>query len=82
MSVVVSTVCSSYAVSSSESLKKAFCLILLSGVHSSYSKCDSFIQDFKEGKLQTQPGCSAEDTLEVSGRLKQTVNTFLVKSRQ
>ncbi|XP_015775227.1 PREDICTED: DNA-directed RNA polymerase III subunit RPC1-like [Acropora digitifera] len=29
-----------------------------------YSKCDSFIQDFKEGKLQTQPGCSADDTLE------------------
>ncbi|XP_015764049.1 PREDICTED: DNA-directed RNA polymerase III subunit RPC1-like [Acropora digitifera] len=30
----------------------------------SYSKCDNFIQDFKEGKLQTQPGCSADDTLE------------------
>ncbi|XP_068736318.1 DNA-directed RNA polymerase III subunit RPC1-like isoform X2 [Montipora capricornis] len=29
-----------------------------------YSKCDTFIQDFKEGKLQTQPGCSADDTLE------------------
>lgn len=29
-----------------------------------YSKCDNFIQDFKEGKLQTQPGCSADDTLE------------------
>ena len=32
---------------------------------SSYSKCDGFIQDFKEGKLQTQPGCSQDDTLEV-----------------
>ena len=42
----------------------------------SYSKCDNFIQDFKEGKLQTQPGCSADDTLEVSVTVQQTENIF------
>ena len=31
----------------------------------SYSKCDEYIQNFKEGKLRTQPGCTAEETLEV-----------------
>jgi DNA-directed RNA polymerase III subunit RPC1 len=31
-----------------------------------YKKCDEFIQDFKESRLQTQPGCSEEETLEVS----------------
>jgi len=30
----------------------------------SYAKCDEFIQSFKEGKLTTQPGCTAEETLE------------------
>ena len=30
----------------------------------SYRKCDEFIQSFKDGKLQTQPGCSVEETLE------------------
>ena len=35
-----------------------------------YSKCDSYIQDFKEGKLQTQPGCSADETLEVNKMLR------------
>ncbi|EDO36291.1 predicted protein [Nematostella vectensis] len=29
-----------------------------------YSKCEDYINEFREGKLQTQPGCSAEDTLE------------------
>lgn len=29
-----------------------------------YTKCDSFIRDLEEGKLQTQPGCSEEETLE------------------
>ncbi|CAB4015852.1 DNA-directed RNA polymerase III subunit RPC1 [Paramuricea clavata] len=29
-----------------------------------YKKCDEFIQDFKESRLQTQPGCSEEETLE------------------
>ena len=30
-----------------------------------YEKCDEFIRDLEEGKLQTQPGCTAEETLEV-----------------
>ena len=30
----------------------------------SYAKCTEFIRDFEEGRLQTQPGCSAEETLE------------------
>ena len=30
-----------------------------------YTKCDGFIRDLDEGKLQTQPGCSEEETLEV-----------------
>lgn len=29
-----------------------------------YRKCEDFILSFKEGKLQTQPGCTAEETLE------------------
>eukprot|EP00731_Ephydatia_muelleri_P022715 Em0015g298a len=29
-----------------------------------YKKCEDFISSFKEGKLQTQPGCTAEETLE------------------
>ena len=29
-----------------------------------YAKCTEFIKDFEEGRLQTQPGCSAEETLE------------------
>ena len=34
-------------------------------VREGYDKCQEFIQSFQEGKLQTQPGCSAEETLEV-----------------
>ena len=30
----------------------------------SYAKCDEYIQSYKEGKLQSQPGCTAEETLE------------------
>ena len=30
-----------------------------------YEKCSEYIRSFKEGKLQTQPGCSLEETLEV-----------------
>ncbi|XP_064391551.1 DNA-directed RNA polymerase III subunit RPC1-like isoform X2 [Halichondria panicea] len=33
-------------------------------VDNGYSNCDDFIQSFKDGKLQTQPGCSVEETLE------------------
>lgn len=29
-----------------------------------YAKCDEYIQSYKEGKLQSQPGCTAEETLE------------------
>ncbi|XP_072037718.1 LOW QUALITY PROTEIN: DNA-directed RNA polymerase III subunit RPC1-like [Amphiura filiformis] len=29
-----------------------------------YSKCDEYIRDLENGKLQTQPGCTAEETLE------------------
>ncbi|XP_062605530.1 DNA-directed RNA polymerase III subunit RPC1-like, partial [Saccostrea cucullata] len=29
-----------------------------------YRKCDGFIRDLDEGKLQTQPGCTEEETLE------------------
>ncbi|XP_013774384.1 DNA-directed RNA polymerase III subunit RPC1-like [Limulus polyphemus] len=29
-----------------------------------YSKCEEYIQCLKEGKLQTQPGCTEEETLE------------------
>ena len=32
-----------------------------------YTKCDEFIQRLEEGKLQTQAGCTAEETLEVRG---------------
>lgn len=38
-----------------------------------YRKCDEYIEALKTGKLQQQPGCTAEETLEVrdvgSGRL-------------
>lgn len=30
----------------------------------SYSKCDEFIGRMQDGRLQCQPGCSAEETLE------------------
>ena len=29
------------------------------------ANCEKFIKDFENGRLQTQPGCSAEETLEV-----------------
>ncbi|XP_064601918.1 DNA-directed RNA polymerase III subunit RPC1-like [Liolophura sinensis] len=29
-----------------------------------YRKCDKFIQDLEDGKLQAQPGCTEEETLE------------------
>lgn len=31
-----------------------------------YTKCDEYIDALQTGKLQQQPGCSAEETLEVS----------------
>lgn len=30
-----------------------------------YEKCDEYIEALKTGRLQQQPGCSAEETLEV-----------------
>ena len=30
-----------------------------------YAKCDEYIEALKTGKLQQQPGCTAEETLEV-----------------
>lgn len=33
-------------------------------VKDGYTKCSDYIQSFKEGKLTTQPGCTAEETLE------------------
>ena len=30
-----------------------------------YHTCDGYIIQYEEGRLQTQPGCSAEETLEV-----------------
>lgn len=52
-----------------------------SGVHVNafdcrYTKCDSFIRDLEEGKLQTQPGCSEEETLEVKKNYTRTACTI------
>lgn len=33
-----------------------------------YRKCDEYIEALKTGKLQQQPGCTAEETLEVRTR--------------
>ena len=30
-----------------------------------YTQCDKYIRELEEGKLQSQPGCSPEETLEV-----------------
>ena len=35
-------------------------------VNDGYKKCDELIEKFEEGKLQAQPGCTEEETLEVS----------------
>ena len=34
-------------------------------VREGYERCGEFIRSFQEGKLQSQPGCSVEETLEV-----------------
>lgn len=34
-------------------------------VSEGYDKCNNYIRQLQEGKLQLQPGCSAEQTLEV-----------------
>ncbi|KAJ9598140.1 hypothetical protein L9F63_026756, partial [Diploptera punctata] len=33
-------------------------------LHAGYSKCDDYIKSLEEGRLQCQPGCSEEETLE------------------
>ena len=40
-----------------------YCIFLTLSL-SSYTRCNEFITSFKEGKLQSQPGCTAEETLE------------------
>lgn len=35
-------------------------------LHAGYKKCDEYIEALNTGKLQQQPGCTAEETLEVS----------------
>eukprot|EP00795_Rhopilema_esculentum_P008415 gene8415-14396_t len=42
-----------------------------------YAKCDKFIVDFENGRLQTQPGCTAEETLEPKGP-KSPVSVYLL----
>ena len=34
-------------------------------VREGYERCREYIRSFQEGKLQSQPGCSVEETLEV-----------------
>lgn len=35
-------------------------------VSEGYDKCNTYIRQLQEGKLQLQPGCSPEQTLEVT----------------
>lgn len=35
-------------------------------LNAGYKKCDEYIEALNTGKLQQQPGCTAEETLEVS----------------
>lgn len=41
-------------------------------LNAGYKKCDEYIEALNTGKLQQQPGCTAEETLEV--RLISTVS--------
>lgn len=36
-----------------------------------YKKCDEYIEALKTGRLQQQPGCTAEETLEVREEMSQ-----------
>lgn len=38
-----------------------------------YKKCDEYIEALKTGRLQQQPGCTAEETLEVRERENESV---------
>lgn len=50
-----------------------------------YRKCDEYIEALKTGKLQQQPGCTAEETLEVravrSRRLVQNIDAVRFRRR-
>jgi hypothetical protein len=39
-------------------------------IKTAYEDCEEYIKQYKLGKLQNQPGCTAEETLEVSGRVQ------------
>ena len=41
-----------------------------------YTRCDGYIRDLEEGRLQTQPGCTEEETLEVELTVH---NEFILK---
>lgn len=46
-----------------------YILYILTFVHfhtCRYGKCDKFIGDYKDGRLAPQPGCTDEETLEVT----------------
>ena len=48
-------------------------------VKKGYAECDKNIEDFKEGRLQNQPGCTAEESLEamISGTLRESGMTLV-----
>ncbi|KAL6042291.1 hypothetical protein STEG23_012777 [Scotinomys teguina] len=39
-------------------------------LNAGYKKCDEYIEALNTGKLQQQPGCTAEETLEISSEIK------------
>lgn len=41
-------------------------------LNAGYKKCDEYIEALNTGKLQQQPGCTAEETLEVKFLIKFT----------
>ena len=43
-----------------------------------YANCQKFIMDYEDGRLQTQPGCTAEETLEVITILARVLMTNIV----
>ena len=46
-----------------------------------YQTCDGYIVQYEEGRLQTQPGCSAEETLEVGvAAVDATIGQFFTGS--
>lgn len=43
-------------------------------LNAGYKKCDEYIEALNTGKLQQQPGCTAEETLEVSLALQAVIS--------